>query len=473
MEQSRERICIVGAGGGGLTAAYFLKKRGYTDVVVYERSDRVGGKCMSFEYERHGYDMGFHEMGGGYYDVTQLAREVGVATGGRQRMLIYDAIGKQTLTFKQAIAADGYSMVQMLAASLRYVRLLFTRYRRFQVPGSGLARMPADLALPLVTWMHRHRLEAMRYVFSYILRNQAYGRIDQLAAAYWVKFQGLATYLTVSMGGLGISSHWPRIFPGGSQKFWEAVAKHVRVRLRSPVEAVRRRMVDGRLVVEVDCKGETEKYDHIIIATEVDPESLAYLDLDDEERSLFSKIRYNDIWATAARVEGLPHGIVSTVPVPAVGGYSGYIKDEAGIDMAVFYSLTDDSHGPEQINARIVEQVESMPRHQGLRPKVEMPPHRQHHWRGYFPHVPPTDVADGFYDRLESLQGQRHTSYASGAFSFELLGDVVAYSKRLVYEQFPEAGITPIPFGIISCGFVAVGLMAYMINHFARLALAG
>jgi hypothetical protein len=87
--------------------------------------------------------------------------------------------------------------------------------------------------------------------------------------------------------------------------------------------------------------------------------------------------------------------------------------------------------------------------------------------------VPPTDVADGFYDRLESLQGQRHTSYASGAFSFELLGDVVAYSKRLVYEQFPEAGITPIPFGIISCGFVAVGLMAYMINHFARLALAG
>ena len=43
---SQPRIVVVGAGLAGLSAAYRLKRAGYT-AQVYEASDRVGGRCWT------------------------------------------------------------------------------------------------------------------------------------------------------------------------------------------------------------------------------------------------------------------------------------------------------------------------------------------------------------------------------------------------------------------------------------------
>ncbi|MBK6948864.1 MAG: hypothetical protein IPH16_13160 [Haliscomenobacter sp.] len=48
----------------------------------------------------------------------------------------------------------------------------------------------------------------------------------------------------------------------------------------------------------------------------------------------------------------------------------------------------------------------------------------------------PEAVAGGFYDKLEALQGERHTFYASSALAFECVGNSVAYAKRLVLNHF-------------------------------------
>lgn len=41
------RICIIGAGPAGTSAAMYLEKAGYDNYVIYEKSGRVGGKCLS------------------------------------------------------------------------------------------------------------------------------------------------------------------------------------------------------------------------------------------------------------------------------------------------------------------------------------------------------------------------------------------------------------------------------------------
>jgi protoporphyrinogen oxidase len=41
------RIGIIGGGPAGLSAAMYLEKKGYTNYVIYEKSDHVGGKCHS------------------------------------------------------------------------------------------------------------------------------------------------------------------------------------------------------------------------------------------------------------------------------------------------------------------------------------------------------------------------------------------------------------------------------------------
>ena len=46
------KIGIVGAGPSGVHMAYELKQKGYTDVTILERSNRVGGKAENFFYRK-------------------------------------------------------------------------------------------------------------------------------------------------------------------------------------------------------------------------------------------------------------------------------------------------------------------------------------------------------------------------------------------------------------------------------------
>ena len=47
MENKNVRICIIGGGPAGTSAAMYLEKNGYNNYVIYEKTDRVGGKAFS------------------------------------------------------------------------------------------------------------------------------------------------------------------------------------------------------------------------------------------------------------------------------------------------------------------------------------------------------------------------------------------------------------------------------------------
>lgn len=47
MAKTEERICIIGGGPAGISAAMYLEKKGYQNYVIYEKLNRVGGKCFS------------------------------------------------------------------------------------------------------------------------------------------------------------------------------------------------------------------------------------------------------------------------------------------------------------------------------------------------------------------------------------------------------------------------------------------
>jgi oxygen-dependent protoporphyrinogen oxidase len=54
---NKRKVCIIGGGVSGLSSAYYLKKKGYTDVTVYEKEDRVGGQVYTSRIDNKEYDM--------------------------------------------------------------------------------------------------------------------------------------------------------------------------------------------------------------------------------------------------------------------------------------------------------------------------------------------------------------------------------------------------------------------------------
>ena len=64
-------------------------------------------------------------------------------------------------------------------------------------------------------------------------------------------------------------------------------------------------------------------------------------------------------------------------------------------------------------------------------------------WK-YFPHVSSTDMAAGFYEILEGLQGVNRTYYAGEVMSFSTVEISARYSQALVERFFkPQPGEKP------------------------------
>ena len=74
-----QSIAIVGAGAAGLTTAWSLKKRGYSNVKLFERRDRVGGKCLTVDIDNRNYELGAVIVGRTTYEVVNtLIQEFGL-----------------------------------------------------------------------------------------------------------------------------------------------------------------------------------------------------------------------------------------------------------------------------------------------------------------------------------------------------------------------------------------------------------
>lgn len=56
-------------------------------------------------------------------------------------------------------------------------------------------------------------------------------------------------------------------------------------------------------------------------------------------------------------------------------------------------------------------------------------------WK-YFPHVTSEDLRDGFYQKLEGLQGQNNTYLTGEIMNFSCIEGVCEYSQYLVNKYF-------------------------------------
>lgn len=437
MPSKSDRICVVGAGPGGLSAAYFLVERGYANVTVLERGGQVGGKARTWWVDDTPIDLGALDVGKEYRRVRALAERFGLPLVKTARLGMMDLQTGRAASGMRALMAR-VGRVKLGWMVLKYLYFTGLRYAD-DLERPGLAGMPADLTAPMSVWLERHGLSQMTPIFDYACTNFGYGPVETIPAAYMLRFIDLGDFLEVLEVDLGLRS-WPRNFARGYQGLWEAVAGQLPdVRLGVAIEGITRHPLASPAVrVRVAGQAEEEGFDHVIVACCLDERLPALVtDLSMPERELFSRVINQPYSTTVCRVSGLPRLALGTIPLTSQGRVYCLIKNWDDGGGCAVYMMNRDGLSHDALFDNLRRDLASIETLDGRPVAIRVEEILHHEDWTYFPHVSSDDMARGFFEEVEALQGRLRTYFTGGLLGFETVHNTMRYSEALVDRFFP------------------------------------
>jgi len=322
----RSRTVVVGAGLAGLACAFDLARSG-RDVVVFERSSRIGGAVGTLHREGFTFELGPNTVLASSAAFRRLVLDLGL-----DQRLIHTRSATRWLWFHEQLVALPHSPLGLLTSpilSARSRRTLLTEPLRRFVP-------PADDREPSFEEFLAERigLEAARVLAGSFVRGVYAAEIDELGARsafprLWeatVRRGGLVRGLVAGRkrteeesrsGGQTIPRSALVSFPRGMQEVVDALGRELagRVRAGVAVERIERRD-HGWVVWTTD--GSALVADRVVIATQARAAAALLADVIDT-RSLTS-IRHAAITVVNvgfARDVVLPEGFGYLVPPDA------------------------------------------------------------------------------------------------------------------------------------------------------------
>ena len=467
MANKKERICIIGGGPAGISAAMYLEQKGYENYEVYERLNKVGGKSFSPKIEVNGelrtYETGAI-MGAKTYFAVSEVEAFGGAThldGPNMRRMYRDSSGKEIFPFDPKVDFSFkklFSLIKLKSQMKRLVKIMNTKYKGYDCYGhrgvaqgkyDGLSkevdrplqRMSGenpnlkDLALPFDQFCKLNKVEEVMRIWIGPYTSFGYGYFDEIPAAYVMKY--LDTTTAIEFVNMRLWT-WKE----GTQSIYELANKKLKhpAHLNSEIVKVERPEGKKIKVTIKDKDGKrVEEFDKLIVTTPLD-HFAKFTDATKEEAELFSKIiheEYVDYIATFDKDKG-----------PTISGYifDNMTPETRGHAMVYYHRWEDlGSNCPSTVYAlRNHLDMESVPYDYTIKTMTEdmakcgFPvKERLYEQESYYcPHVSPKDYADGWYDKLEALQGNKNTYFGGEIISFGDMEDTCAASKDLVERFF-------------------------------------
>jgi len=449
MSGKDERICIVGGGPAGLSAAMYLEQKGYTNYVIYEKDDHVGGKCHSPHLDGKRYEMGAIMGVPSYYAVHDIEKFTGVTHDGPQLNRNYKSIkGKVTNPFDPKKFWHLPHLLKMKKQVKRLGELLETKYKGYDVNGhrgvadgkyegddtsparkyiSGTNPNLKDLCLPFSEFCKLNHVELAQEVWIGPFTSFGYGFFDEIPAAYVLKYLDFQTTMNFVKCNL-----WT--WKDGTQSIYEALdskLKHQAV-LNADITKVVRSAKD----VKVTVNGKEEVFDKIIVTAPLQYMP-TYFDVSKEEKDLFSKIdfeRYDVLSCQLKTYPEISYYIMGNMVKSRLGHVMVYYrrwKDEPkqAITTYALRKHKDTKEIPyEECKKMVIDDMTIMgnPVDKVLKEKS---------WY-YFPHVFSEDYANGWYDKVEGMQGKNNTYYAGEIMSYGDMDETCEYSRELVERFF-------------------------------------
>lgn len=452
MADYNEKICIIGAGPAGLSAGMYLQQKGYSNYTILERNDHVGGKCHSPEYRGKRYEMGAIMGVPSYYAIKDVEDFCGFTHDGPKLKAIYRT---PEGVMENPMADEGDPEKEKALADMRkqfrkFLLLLETKYKGYDVNGhrgvaqgryEGCAATPGrepvsgenenlkDLALPFQEFLELNGIPEVKRLWIAPFTSFGYGYFDEIPAAYVLKyldFQTNSNFMRVNL--------WT--WKDGTQSIWERLNQKLDHPAR--LNSIIRRVERSQNKVYVTVNDKVEEYDKIIVTAPLQflPD---YFDADEQEKELFSKIDYErySILGFVPQEDECPEEscfVLRNMEPDRVGHlmlyYRRWMEDpDQAIVTYTLRSHKDQEDVPYDVcKNTVVEELTTL-----KAPVKEII--KEKDWY-YFPHIYTEDYQNGWYDKVEAMQGNKNTYYAGEIMSFGDMDETAEYSRELVDRFF-------------------------------------
>lgn len=470
------RIAIIGGGPAGLSAGMYLEQKGYENYVIFEKTDHVGGKCHSPVWNGKRYEMGAIMGVPSYYAVHDVELFAGVthADGPKLHRTYRLPNGQPDHRFDKKLFNIPH-LLKLKKQIKKFGEILETKYKGYDIcghrgvsegryegyavtpgrePVSGVNPNLKDLALPFKKFVELNKVPLVTEIWCQPFTSFGYGYFDEIPAAYVLKyldFQTMMNFVNVNL--------WT--WKEGTQSIYEALNKKLKnpARLNSKIEKI----VRGKKVV-ITVNGKEEEFDKLIITAPLQVGTInnpvaqgldSYLDVTEKERELFSKIDYEryDTMAYITNPEAYPEAsfyVVDNMTPETLGhGMVFYMRwgnePDQPLVSYVLRKHKDESESVEAYKARPeLDYKKTQDTVKEDIAKLGIPPMKEdgkdkiiYEFQAYyFPHVFSEDYANGWYEKVEAMQGENNTFYAGEIMSFGDMDETIEYSRDLVERFF-------------------------------------
>ena len=422
-------VCIIGGGSAGTYTAIRLSNMNQS-VAVVERNDRLGGHTNTYvdPFTNATWDYGvliWHNLS----IVTDYFASLNVAltpaaqassSGGPAPIYANFGTGKTLVNFTLPNATDA-----LVAYSEQIAKYPFLN-GGFDLPNP----VPPDLLLPFGIFVKKYGLEAM--VDAAFLYGQTLGNLLQRPTIYVIKVFGQDILRNLFADSfLTTASH------DNSQLYQSALAflDH-NVLLQSQVLQTSRNADGVQVLVQTPSGHKLIQAKKLIVTIPQYLENLIGFDLDENEISIFGQLDGVGFFTGLLNNTGLPAGqtVMNFAPntpdnlplLPAVFQFSPTtIPNVVDFKYGSIHWLSD--------NAVKAEVVASLLRLRNAGLNVTTPDFLayQNH-SPYVLSVPAAAIRDGYYTRLNALQGVRSTWYTGAAFVTQDSSLIWNYTESLL-----------------------------------------